>query len=100
MRGARPGIFTKMADGTVPIAVSEEEAGRALAYLAEMSPDLRGGVILGPGGEVLAADGDPAEWHDAATALLEAADRAGEEPAGQVQSPPNRARYSPCAMAA
>ncbi len=73
-----------MADGTAPIAVSEEEAGRALAYLAEMSPELRGGVILGRGGEVLAADGDPAEWHDAATALLEAADRAGDEPAGQV----------------
>ncbi len=73
-----------MADGTAPTGVSKEEAGRALAYLAEMSPDLRGGAILGPGGEVLAADGDPAEWRDAATALLEAADRAGDEPAGQV----------------
>lgn len=73
-----------MADGTAPGAVSSEEAARALAFLAEMSPDLRGGAILGPGGEVLAADGDRAEWGDAATALLAAADRAGEEPAEQV----------------
>ncbi len=73
-----------MPDGTASSAVSEEQADRALAYLAEMSPDLRGGAILGRGGEVLAADGDPAEWQDAVTALLEVADSAGEEPAGQV----------------
>ncbi len=73
-----------MADGTVSGAVSGEEAAQALAYLAEMSPDLRGGAILRAGGEVLAADGDPAEWGDAAGALLQAADRAGEETAEQV----------------
>ncbi len=82
--GARAGIFTKMADDRAPGAISSEEAARALAFLAEMSPDLRGGAILGPGDEVLAADGDRAEWHDAATALLAAADRAGEEPAEQI----------------
>lgn len=73
-----------MSDGTAPEAVSSEQAAGALAFLAEMSPDLRGAAILGPGGEVLAADGDRAEWQDAAAALLAAADRAGGEPAEQV----------------
>lgn len=73
-----------MADGTAPEVVSGEDAARALAYLAEMSPELRGGAILGADGEVLAADGDPAEWKDAVGALLAAADRAGEEAVEQI----------------
>jgi predicted regulator of Ras-like GTPase activity (Roadblock/LC7/MglB family) len=63
---------------------ASEQAAGALAFLAEMSPDLRGAAILGPDGNVLAADGDRAEWQDAAAALLAAADRAGGEPAEQV----------------
>lgn len=73
-----------MADDTTTPAVSGDAAAQALAFLAEMSPDLRGGAILGPGGDVLAADGDPAEWGDAAGALMEAADGAGGESADQV----------------
>ncbi len=79
-----PAIFTQMADGKATDAVSGEDAERALALLSEMSPDLRGAAILGPGGEALAADGDPAEWADAAAALLAAADRAGGGSAEQV----------------
>jgi predicted regulator of Ras-like GTPase activity (Roadblock/LC7/MglB family) len=73
-----------MQDGTAPEAVSSEQAAGALAFLAEMSPDLRGAAILAADGEVLAADGDRAEWEDAAAALLAAADRAGGEQAEQV----------------
>ena len=56
----------------------------ALAYLAEMSPDLRGAAILDPDGAVLAASGDPERWREDAAALFEAADRAGEGPVEQV----------------
>lgn len=66
---------------TVP---SAEDAERAVARMGEMSADLRGCALLGPGGEVLAATGDPARWADAAGALLEAADSARGEPAGHV----------------
>ncbi|MFN8159507.1 MAG: hypothetical protein U0R52_00465 [Solirubrobacterales bacterium] len=73
-----------MPDDSPAPAVSPASAERALAFLAEMSPDLRGAAIIGAGGEVIAADGDPEEWGDSAAALLEAADAAGEEPAEQV----------------
>jgi predicted regulator of Ras-like GTPase activity (Roadblock/LC7/MglB family) len=65
--------------------VGEDEAQRALALLAEMSPDLRGAAILDSSGSVLAAAGDGRErWAEDTAALLSVADRAGEEPAEQV----------------
>jgi hypothetical protein len=48
----------------------------------ELSPEMRGGAILAAD-EVLAASGEPAEWGDAAAALLTAAESGGE-PADQV----------------
>ena len=68
-----------MSDG-----VSGEAAASALAYLTEMSPDLRGGAILGGDGTVLAASGRPERWRDDAAALLAAADEAGDEPVEQL----------------
>ncbi len=65
-------------------AISPEAAGGALAYLTEMSPDLRGAAILGRGGEVLAASGTSDHWGEDAAALLEVADRAGGEPIEQI----------------
>ncbi|HEX3242574.1 MAG TPA: hypothetical protein VHQ97_05795 [Solirubrobacterales bacterium] len=59
-------------------------AERALAFLNELSPDMRGGAILGGDGSVLAADGDPSRWREDAAALFEAADRADEEVAEQI----------------
>jgi hypothetical protein len=53
---------------------SAEAAERALAFLTEMSVDLRGGAILGADGRALAASGDAANWGPAAAALLDAAD--------------------------
>lgn len=56
----------------------------ALAFLTEMTPDLRGAAILGADGAVLAASSEPGRWGEDAAALLAAADAAGAEPAEQV----------------
>ena len=59
------------------------DAERALGYLREMSPDLRGAAILSAEGELLAASGDPEAWRDAADEFLKAADGATDEPIEQ-----------------
>jgi predicted regulator of Ras-like GTPase activity (Roadblock/LC7/MglB family) len=61
-----------------------DAAGAALAFLTEMSPDLRGAAILDSSGAVLAAAADPQRWREDAAALFELADRAGDEPVEQV----------------
>jgi predicted regulator of Ras-like GTPase activity (Roadblock/LC7/MglB family) len=60
------------------------EAERALGYLREMSPDLRGAAILAGDGSVLASSGEAAAWGEAARELLRVADAAGGEPVEQV----------------
>jgi predicted regulator of Ras-like GTPase activity (Roadblock/LC7/MglB family) len=77
------GIFTHMDDATASEA-SGDAAEAALAFLAEMSPDLRGAAILDGEGAVLAAAGDRERWREDAAALFEIADRAGAEPVEQV----------------
>ena len=60
----------------------DSAAERAVAYLEEVSPEMRGCAILGSDGEVLAASGeDPGAWGSAAAELLAAADAPGGEPA-------------------
>jgi hypothetical protein len=79
------GIFADMPDAPAAAAPSAESAEAALAFLTEMSPDLRGAAILGPAGEVLAATGEePERWADDAAALFAAADAAEEAPVEQV----------------
>jgi predicted regulator of Ras-like GTPase activity (Roadblock/LC7/MglB family) len=73
-----------MPDGQTSEVVSAEAAASALAYLTEMSPDLRGGAILGADGVVLAANDQPERWREDAATFLGVADRAGEEPVEQV----------------
>lgn len=73
-----------MADDPTSEAVSAEAAEGALAYLAEMSIDLRGAAILDSAGTVLAASGQADRWREDALALFEVADRAGGEPVEQV----------------
>jgi predicted regulator of Ras-like GTPase activity (Roadblock/LC7/MglB family) len=79
--------LAEMADGetsraeTRPLA---EAAAGALAYLTEMSPDLRGGAILGGDGTVLAASGQADRWREDVTTLFAVADRAGEGPVEQL----------------
>lgn len=73
-----------MADAAATEVAPGDAAEAALAFLAEMSPDLRGAAILDAGGTVLAAAGDAERWGEGVAVLFEAADRAGGEPAEQV----------------
>jgi predicted regulator of Ras-like GTPase activity (Roadblock/LC7/MglB family) len=61
-----------------------DAADGALAYLRELTPDLRGAAILGGDGRALAATGSVERWSEAASALLQAADDAGERRADHV----------------
>lgn len=79
------GIFTQMPDAVATTVPSGDSAEAALAYLAEMSPDLRGAAILGSDGEVLAASGGKSRrWQEDVAALFAAADAAEEVPVEQV----------------
>jgi predicted regulator of Ras-like GTPase activity (Roadblock/LC7/MglB family) len=69
---------------TTGIAPTRDDAEAAVARLREMSADVRGCAVLGRGGELLAASGDRDRWGDAAAAVLEAADAAGDGPASQL----------------
>jgi hypothetical protein len=73
-----------MPDGETSVAVSGDAAAAGLAYLTEMSPDLRGAAILDRQGEVLAASGDRDRWREDAATLFAVADQAGGESAEQV----------------
>lgn len=73
-----------MADAAATEVAPGDAAAAALAFLAEMSPDLRGAAILAADGSVLAASGEHERWREDATELFAIADRAGEEPAEQV----------------
>jgi predicted regulator of Ras-like GTPase activity (Roadblock/LC7/MglB family) len=73
-----------MADAAATDVVPGEAAEAALAFLSEMSPDLRGAAILDSSGAVLAAAGEHERWCEDAAALLAAADGAGPDPVEQV----------------
>jgi predicted regulator of Ras-like GTPase activity (Roadblock/LC7/MglB family) len=73
-----------MPDAAATELSSGGSADAALAFLSEMSPDLRGAAILAADGSVLAASAEPDRWREDAAALLEIADAAGGEPAEQV----------------
>ncbi|HEX5929246.1 MAG TPA: hypothetical protein VFY48_07625 [Solirubrobacterales bacterium] len=73
-----------MPDAAATEVSAGDAAEAALAFLSEMSPDLRGAAILDSEGSVLAAAGDRGRWQEDAAALFAVADRAGEEPAEQV----------------
>jgi predicted regulator of Ras-like GTPase activity (Roadblock/LC7/MglB family) len=73
-----------MPDAAVTEALPADSAAAALAYLSEMSPDLRGAAILAADGSVLAASGDPERWRESAATLFSVADAAEAEPAEQV----------------
>jgi predicted regulator of Ras-like GTPase activity (Roadblock/LC7/MglB family) len=73
-----------MADGETSTSVSGDAAEGALAFLAEMSPDLRGAAILSGDGTVLAASDRPERWSEDVATLFAVADRAGGEAVEQV----------------
>jgi hypothetical protein len=59
-------------------------AEQAVAYLEEISIEMRGCAILSEAGGTLAASGDLEEWGGAARRLVAAGDAAGREPAAHV----------------
>jgi hypothetical protein len=73
-----------MPDVAANEADAADRAEAALAFLTEMSVDLRGAAILGPGGAVLAASGEPDRWREDAAALFGVADSAEAESVEQV----------------
>jgi hypothetical protein len=73
-----------MPDAAVNEVVPGDSAEAALAFLSEMSPDLRGAAILAAAGSVLAAAGDPGRWEEDAAVLFAAADAAEGRPVEQV----------------
>jgi hypothetical protein len=56
------------------------DADGAVAYLLEISPEMRGCAILAEGGRVLGASGEAEPWGEAGRDLLAAADAAAGEP--------------------
>ncbi|HET7443330.1 MAG TPA: hypothetical protein VFJ57_01585 [Solirubrobacterales bacterium] len=73
-----------MEDAATTALAPGDSAQAALAFLTEMSPDLRGAAILAGEGTVLAASGEPSRWGEDAAALFAIADAAGDEPVEQV----------------
>jgi hypothetical protein len=65
----------------VPVdAPTLSDPGRAVAYLEEISPEMRGCAILSASGEILAASGNRGRWAEAGRELIAAADAASGEP--------------------
>ena len=73
-----------MPDAAATEVAPGDAAAAALAFLGEMSPDLRGAAILDADGSVLAASGEEERWREDAASLFDAADAAGAEPVEQV----------------
>jgi predicted regulator of Ras-like GTPase activity (Roadblock/LC7/MglB family) len=73
-----------MPDAAATALAPGDAAEAALAFLTEMSPDLRGGAVLAGDGSVLAATSEPSRWREDAAKLFEIADAAGEEPVEQI----------------
>lgn len=57
---------------------------QAVAYLEEISPEMRGCAILDRAGSVLASTGEDRDWSEACERLLRDADSAGREPVNHV----------------
>lgn len=68
-------------DRTFPPAGDPEGS---IGYLEQLTPDLRGAVILDRGGAVLASSGDPASWREGASTLFAAADATRSNSAAHV----------------
>jgi hypothetical protein len=63
-------------DRTAP---AEGDAVRSLAYMQELTAELRGAAILAGDGRVLASTGEPSEWEAAAARLFDMAEGAAAE---------------------
>ena len=68
---------------SVSEASSLTDPGQAVAYLEEISPEMRGCAILDSAGAVLASTGEDEAWERAAGRMIEAVDGAGSEPSAR-----------------
>ncbi len=73
-----------MPDAAATALAPGSSAEASLAFLSEMSPDLRGAAILADDGAVLAAAGEPERWREDAATLFAVADAAAGEAVEQV----------------
>ena len=73
-----------MSDAAATEVAPGDSAQAALAFLTEMSPDLRGAAILDGDGAVLAASSEPGRWREDAAVLFAAADATDPEAAEQI----------------
>jgi predicted regulator of Ras-like GTPase activity (Roadblock/LC7/MglB family) len=73
-----------MPDAAATELTPDGSAEAALAFLSEMSPDLRGAAIFADDGSVLAAADEPERWREDAEALFAVADAAEGEAVEQV----------------
>jgi predicted regulator of Ras-like GTPase activity (Roadblock/LC7/MglB family) len=73
-----------MADAAATGLVSGDAAEQSLAYLTEMSPDLRGAAIFDSTGAVLASSGQADRWREDGAALFAVADRADDASVEQI----------------
>ncbi len=73
-----------MPDAATTEVVPGDTAQAALAFLTEMSPDLRGAAIVAADGSVLASSGDAQRWGEDVANLFAVADAAGGAPVEQV----------------
>ena len=65
----------------VPVdAPTLSDAGSAVSFLEEISPQMRGCAILTASGEVIAASGNLERWGETGRELIDAADAASGEP--------------------
>lgn len=71
-------------DAATTEALPGDAAQAALAFLTEMSPDLRGAAILAADGSVLAASDEAGRWGEDVAALFAVADAAASEPVEQI----------------
>ncbi len=77
-------ILAEMADEHSAASLTPQSGAWALAFLAELQPDLRAAAIFGWEGELIASSTEAGPWLGPATRLLEAADTGSGGPALEV----------------
>lgn len=73
-----------MPDAAPTEVAAGDSAQAALAFLAEMTPDLRGAAIVAADGAVLAASNEPRRWREDVAGLFATADAAEGESVEQI----------------
>lgn len=73
-----------MTDPSATATAPSSPGEAAIAFLTEMTPDLRGAAILAADGSAIAASSEPKQWAEGAAELFAVADAADGETVEQV----------------